>query len=157
MMASVTGGTPTLLGVYHDVAYDRVLAPPSIDTRNGVLHGNCAAVYPWTFIRANTVYGVVRQTRRLCGRVRSHGTYTPTNLDDYYAPEINSNIAPLPGVKTATGIDCSTIPHPIGGDSTGDFDNIKCYDQLKSMRSSTGSAARITWGLTAHRLPCSRE
>ena len=58
-------------------------------------------------------------------------TYVPTNLDDYYSPEVNSNLVPLPGVKTATGLDCSTIPHAIGGDWTGDFDNIKCYDQLK--------------------------
>jgi hypothetical protein len=37
----------------------------------------------------------------------------------------------LPGVKTATGLDCTTVPHDNGGDWTGDFDNIKCYDQLK--------------------------
>jgi predicted AlkP superfamily pyrophosphatase or phosphodiesterase len=30
LMALVTGGTPKTVGAYYDVAYDRVLAPPSI-------------------------------------------------------------------------------------------------------------------------------
>jgi hypothetical protein len=55
----------------------------------------------------------------------------PSNLDDYYSPDVNSNLIPLPGVKTATGLDCSAVPKDNGGDWTGDFDNIKCYDQLK--------------------------
>jgi hypothetical protein len=59
------------------------------------------------------------------------GTSTPSNLDDYYSPEVNSNAIPLPGVRTATGLDCSTLPKNNGGDWTTDFDNIKCYDQLK--------------------------
>src|SRR5215468_1027891 len=32
LMALVTGGTPKTTGVYYDVAYDRVLAPPARDT-----------------------------------------------------------------------------------------------------------------------------
>jgi hypothetical protein len=35
LMALVTGGTPKTVGAYYDVAYDRVLAPPTIDTGNG--------------------------------------------------------------------------------------------------------------------------
>src|ERR1700692_3000012 len=42
LMALVTGGTPKTVGVYYDVAYDRVLAPPMIDTGNHLLHGDCA-------------------------------------------------------------------------------------------------------------------
>ena len=193
MMAIVTGGTPKLVGAYYDVAYDRVLAPPSVDTGNGVLHGsctageangtrteyeegidhdqtllngggpygatdggyksidtrrlprdpydNCAAVYPWNFIRANTVYGVIHEAGGYTAWSDKHAayaavsgpthTYVPTNLDDFYSPEVNSNSVPLPGIKTATGLDCSTVPHANGGDWTTDFDNIKCYDQLK--------------------------
>jgi len=41
LMALVSGGSPTTVGAYYDVAYDRVLAPPTIDTGNGVTHGNC--------------------------------------------------------------------------------------------------------------------
>src|SRR5262249_11783479 len=117
LMALVTGGTPRTVGAYYDVAYDRVLAPPAIDTGNGLEHGACvpavangtrteyeegvdfnqsflngigpggpystldggvlsidprklprdpfsrpapcAPVYPWNFIRTNTIYGVI--------------------------------------------------------------------------------------------------
>src|SRR5207244_1965738 len=34
LMALVTGGTPKTVGAYYDVTYDRVLAPPLIDTGN---------------------------------------------------------------------------------------------------------------------------
>src|SRR5262249_4766052 len=41
LMALVTGGTPKSTGAYYDVAYDRLLSPPAVDTGNGLLHGNC--------------------------------------------------------------------------------------------------------------------
>jgi hypothetical protein len=193
LMAIVTGGTPKLVGVYYDVAYDRVLAPPELDTGNGLLHGSCIAgqvngtrteyeegididksqlngggpygtydgsfksidpkklprdpfngcapVYPWNFIRANTIYGVIHKAGGFTAWSDKHAAYAavsgptstslPSNLDDYYSPDVNSNLIPLPGVKTATGLDCSAVPKNNGGDWTGDFDNIKCYDQLK--------------------------
>jgi type I phosphodiesterase/nucleotide pyrophosphatase len=193
LMAIVTGGTPKLVGAYYDVAYDRVLAPPAVDTGNGVLHGSCIAgqpngtrteyeegndinqtllngggpyspydggvksidpnklvrdpfngcapVYPWNFIRANTIFGVIHKAGGYTAWSDKHAAYTavsgptgtsvPSNLDDYYSPEVNSNSIPLPGVKTATGLDCSSLPNNNGGDWTTDFDNIKCYDQLK--------------------------
>jgi len=58
------------------------------------------------------------------------GTSKPSNLDDYYAPDINSNIVPLPGVVTASGLDCSKMTAN-GNDWTTDFDAVKCNDQLK--------------------------
>jgi Type I phosphodiesterase / nucleotide pyrophosphatase len=197
LMAIVTGGSPKLVGVYYDVAYDRVLAPPAATTGNGLLAGtcvpnvangtrteyeegddydqtylngvnggtstygrydgtvqaidpqklvrdpyeNCAPVYPWNFIRANTIFGVIHAAGGYTAWSDKHavyaavsgptGTDVPSNLDDFYGPEINSNPIPLPGVKTADGLDCSTIPNNNGGDWTGDFENIKCYDQLK--------------------------
>src|SRR5215813_9740135 len=36
LTALVTGGTPTSTGIYYDVAYDRVLAPPAETTGNGL-------------------------------------------------------------------------------------------------------------------------
>ena len=42
---------------------------------------------------------------------------------------MNSNVIPL-SIHTATGDDCLT-PDPFGGDWTGSFRNIRCYDQLK--------------------------
>src|SRR5215470_5268660 len=46
LMALVTGGTPRSTGVFYDVAYDRVLAPPAKDTGNGVFSGDCRRGQP---------------------------------------------------------------------------------------------------------------
>jgi hypothetical protein len=57
----------------------------------------------------------------------------PGALDDFYAPEINSNVIGLPGVKTPTGVSCSAILDS-GSDLTAwtnSFQNIQCYDTLK--------------------------
>jgi len=59
------------------------------------------------------------------------GTSLPSNVDDYYSPDVNSDVIALPGVHTAPGLDCSAIPDPNGGDWTTSFKNIECYDQLK--------------------------
>lgn len=101
----------------------------------------CLPVYPWNFIRANTIFGVIHRAGGFTAWSDKHaayaavsgptGTALPSNVDDYYSPDINSNLIPLPGVKTAGGLDCSNVPNNNGGDWTGDFDNVKCYDQLK--------------------------
>jgi hypothetical protein len=101
----------------------------------------CAPVYPWNFIRANTIFGVIHRAGGYTAWSDKHavyaavsgptGTADPANVDDYYSPEVNSNPIALPGVQTATGLDCTRVPNNNGGDWTGDFDNIKCYDQLK--------------------------
>ncbi len=53
-------------------------------------------------------------------------------LDDYYSPEINSLVVPLPGVATPEGLSCATVPDPSQVNSwTDSFQNIKCYDTLK--------------------------
>ena len=57
----------------------------------------------------------------------------PSALDDFYAPEINSTVIGLPGVKTPTGISCAAIRDK-GSDLTSwtnSFENIQCYDTLK--------------------------
>src|SRR6516225_2098180 len=66
LMALVTGGTPRLVGVYYDVAYDRVLAPPLNDTGNGVFSGQCI---PNTPNGTTTEYeeGVERDQTKLNG------------------------------------------------------------------------------------------
>jgi hypothetical protein len=43
LMALVAGATPKTVGAFYDVAYDRVLAPPKIDTGNGLAGGACIA------------------------------------------------------------------------------------------------------------------
>jgi hypothetical protein len=100
---------------------------------------SCLPVYPWNFIRANTIYGVIHAAGGYTAWADKHavyaavsgptGTSLPSNVDDYYAPDINSNVVPLKGITTASGVNCATIP--ISGDWTMGFDSVKCNDQLK--------------------------
>jgi hypothetical protein len=46
LTALVTGASPRTAGIYYDVAYDRVLAPPTITTGNGVSGGTCNVNQP---------------------------------------------------------------------------------------------------------------
>ncbi|HSR07151.1 MAG TPA: alkaline phosphatase family protein [Bryobacteraceae bacterium] len=192
LMALVTGATPKTVGAFYDVAYDRVLAPPTIDTGNGVFGGTCKPgvangtttefeegvdfdqtqlsgggpyanpidggiksinplrlprdpfskpacqpVYPWQFIRTNSIYGVIHAAGGYTAWSDKHAVYaavsghgdTANNVDDYYAPDVNSNVVGLPGVTTATGHSCAT---PTGsGAWTDDFQDIQCNDALK--------------------------
>jgi Type I phosphodiesterase / nucleotide pyrophosphatase len=192
LMALVTGGTPRTVGAFYDVAYDRVLAPPAIDTGNGLAGGpctpqvangttteyeegvdidqsqlngggpysltdggiksidpqrlprdpfnGCLPVYPWNFIRTNTIYGVIHAAGGYTAWADKHPVYAAvsgpstnaSNVDDYYSPEINSAVIALPGVTTATGLACSPVLDGTQlGAWTDSFQNIKCYDTLK--------------------------
>jgi hypothetical protein len=107
----------------------------------------CQPVYPWNFIRTNTIYGVIHAAGGYTAWSDKHAVYDavggPTgsaaqpNVDDYYSPEVNSNSIALPGVTTADGLSCfvagnpPTPPDNNGGDWTTSFQNIRCYDQLK--------------------------
>ena len=100
----------------------------------------CAPVYPWEFVRANSIFSVIHQAGGYAAWSDKHPAYSsvasgigPSALDDFYAPEINSNVIGLPGVKTPTGIPCANIQDP-GSDLsawTTSFQNIQCYDTLK--------------------------
>jgi hypothetical protein len=101
---------------------------------------NCAPVYPWNFVRTNTIFGVVHRAGGYTAWSDKHPAYSSvsgpgdgTNLDDFYSPEINSDVVALPGVKTVLGLACDPIPDP-GADLsawTNSFQNIQCYDTLK--------------------------
>ena len=107
----------------------------------------CAPVYPWNFVRTNTIFGVIHGSGGYTAWSDKHaayaavsgptGTSSPSNMDDYYSPEVNSNQIPLPGVTTAgTNFDCGQIQASgnattAGNDWTVDFQAIQCYDQLK--------------------------
>jgi len=104
-------------------------------------YNNCAPVYPWNFVRANTVFGVIHGVGGYTAWSDKHPAYSSvngpgdgTNLDDFYGPEINSNVVPLPGVMTALGADCSTVQDSNSDLTawTNSFQNIQCYDQLKA-------------------------
>ncbi|HEX8799848.1 MAG TPA: alkaline phosphatase family protein, partial [Terriglobales bacterium] len=100
----------------------------------------CAPVYPWEFVRANSIFSVIHQAGGVTAWSDKHPAYSsvasgigPSALDDFYAPEINSNVIGLPGVTTPTGISCSSVLDP-GSDLsawTNSFQNIQCYDTLK--------------------------
>jgi hypothetical protein len=101
----------------------------------------CAPVYPWNFIRTNTVYGVIHAAGGFTAWSDKHAVYaavsgptntsSPSNVDEYYSPEVNSNQMPLTGVITAgTNFNCGGIAAS-GDDWTTDFQAIQCYDQLK--------------------------
>jgi hypothetical protein len=97
----------------------------------------CSPVYPWQFIRTNSIYGLIHAAGGYTAWSDKHAVYAvvsghgnnANNVDDYYSPEINSNVINLPGVMTATGHSCAV---PVGtGDWTKDFTDIQCYDTLK--------------------------
>ena len=100
----------------------------------------CKPVYPWEFVRTNSIFSVIHQAGGYTAWSDKHPAYAsvasgigPSALDDFYAPEINSNVIGLPGVTTPTGISCATIRDP-GSDLTAwtnSFQNIQCYDTLK--------------------------
>jgi type I phosphodiesterase/nucleotide pyrophosphatase len=101
---------------------------------------NCKPVYPWNFVRTNTIYGVIHAAHGYTAWSDKHPVYAAvsgpgqnaSNVDDYYSPEINSNVIALPGVSTATGFACSPIRDTNQtGAWTDSFANIQCYDALK--------------------------
>jgi hypothetical protein len=100
----------------------------------------CNPVFPWEFVRANSIFSVIHQAGGYAAWTDKHPAYAsvasglgPAALDDFFAPEINSNVIGLPGVTTPTGVSCSTVLDP-GSDVTAwtnSFQNIQCYDTLK--------------------------
>jgi Type I phosphodiesterase / nucleotide pyrophosphatase len=100
----------------------------------------CAPVWPWLFVRANSIFSVIHQNGGITAWSDKHPSYAsvssgvgPSALNDFYSPEINSNVVQLPGVITPTGLNCSTIPDPNADQTawTNSFENIQCYDTLK--------------------------
>jgi hypothetical protein len=99
-------------------------------------HG-CAPVYPWNFVRTNTIFGVVHAAGGYTAWSDKHPSYSAvsgpgngTNVDDYFAPEINS--IPV-GLPTVPG--CNPLPDQTAVSAsnswTDSFANIQCYDALK--------------------------
>jgi Type I phosphodiesterase / nucleotide pyrophosphatase len=98
----------------------------------------CAPVYPWNFIRVNTAFGVVHAAGGYTAWIDKHPSYSfvggpgGNGLDDYYSPEVDSTVVPLPGVKTLLGTPCDPIRDTIGASAwNASFENIQCYDAIK--------------------------
>lgn len=100
----------------------------------------CSPVFGWQFVRTNTIFGVVHKAGGYTAWSDKHPSYSsvagqdgPSVLDDYYSPEINSNVIALPNVTAPNGTPCSSIPDPNSDLTawTNSFLNIQCYDTLK--------------------------
>jgi len=107
----------------------------------------CQPVYPWNFVRTNTIFGVIHAAGGYTAWSDKHPAYSSVsgpasskaprnkaeNLDDYFSPEINSNVVALPGVVTATGVNCGIVQDPSADLTawTNSFANIRCYDAVK--------------------------
>ena len=126
----LNGGAPSGDGGINSIDADRLERDPK---------QGCAPVFPWNFVRTNTIFGVVHAAGGYTAWSDKHPSYSSvsgpgngTNVDDYYSPEINSTVVALPGVVTPTGVQCSPIPDPSQlGAWTNSFQNIQCYDTLK--------------------------
>ncbi len=125
----LNGGAPAGVdGGILSIDPDRLVRDPS---------KNCAPVYPWNFIRTNTIFGVIHAAGGYTAWSDKHPSYSAvsgpgngTNVDDYYSPDINSipvNLAGVPG--------CNPLPDQNEVSSsnawTDSFQNIQCYDTLK--------------------------
>jgi hypothetical protein len=102
---------------------------------------NCAPVYPWNFVRTNTIFGVIHDAGGYTAWSDKHPSYSSvagpgngTNLDDYYSPEINSIPVSLPGISVGN-TSCNPLPDQTAVSNsnswTDSFQNIQCYDTLK--------------------------
>jgi Type I phosphodiesterase / nucleotide pyrophosphatase len=102
------------------------------DPQNG-----CAPVYPWDFLRTNTIFGVVHEAGGYTAWIDKHPSYSMASgpggkgLNDYYSPEVSSNVIALPGVTTAQGVSCAKVRDSSGAAWNGSFDDIQCYDALR--------------------------
>jgi hypothetical protein len=118
----------------------------------------CAPVYPWNFIRTNTIFGVIHHAGGYTAWIDKHpsvafvnGPGDGKNVDDLYLPEVDSNAVALPGIKTPEGASCSPLRDTAVGSWNGSFDNIQCYDALRvdallneiAGKTHTGTPAKV--------------
>lgn len=124
----------------------------AIDSTKLARDQNCNPVYPWNFVRDNTIYGVIHAAGGYSAWSDKHpsyssvggpsGTSTDSNVDDYYSPEINSDTnnfaTAAPPQLLFPGCSKNGAPYlpdqlALGDDYAGSFQNIQCYDGLKVM------------------------
>jgi hypothetical protein len=98
----------------------------------------CAPVYPWNFVRTNTIFGVVHAAGGYTAWIDKHPSYSMVGgpgghgLNDYYAPEVSSNVVALPGVTAPGGVSCATVQDTSSLSGwNNSFLNIQCYDTLR--------------------------
>jgi hypothetical protein len=133
----------SLTGLNSAVAIDPNHLPAQL------INGHCQPVWPHNFIRSNTIFGVIHAHHLRTAWSDKHAAYDivngndpesqptngpGTNLDDFFAPEINSDLsqANIDLIKTL-GLH-STAPTPpvvAGADFTGTVPAVEWYDGIK--------------------------
>ncbi len=99
----------------------------------------CAPVYPWNFLRTNTIFGVVHKAGGYTAWIDKRPSYAIVNgpgegknVDDLFVPEVASNVVPLPGVSTALGVSCATVRDSSATSGwNSSFENVQCFDALR--------------------------
>jgi len=145
LLALVTGGTPAATGVYYDNTWDRSLAPPTgpcaatgahvpyneaVDAPGGKgidaatlprdpAHG-CRPVYPWQYLRVNTVFNVVHAAGGYTAWADKHPAYaivqgpSGDGVTDLYTPEIGMDGEGHPDTDAVTASIARTETYDTG-------------------------------------------
>ncbi|MGD0504499.1 MAG: alkaline phosphatase family protein [Steroidobacteraceae bacterium] len=96
-------------------------------------HG-CKTIVPHEYLRANTIFEVVKAAGGRTAWTDKHPSYEWTNgpsgkgVDDFYGPEINSIPVALPQFQGCSPVPYSDTTYDDGW--TNSFADIQCYDSL---------------------------
>ena len=148
---SIDGGVPaSLTGLNSAVAIDPNHLPGQL------VHNVCSPVWPHNFVRTNTIFQVIHQHHLRTAWSDKHPAYDlingndpdsqpsngpGTNVDDFFSPEINSDLSNA-NVQLIASLGLhSTAPAPVtdpncpgqncGSDFTSSIDGIEYYDGIK--------------------------
>jgi hypothetical protein len=143
---SIDGGVAgSLTGLNAGVAIDKNNLPGQM------VGGMCTQLWPHNFVRTNTVFAVLHGLGIPTAWADKHPAYDilngnkpttqpvngpGTNIDDFFAPEINSDLsaANITLIHTQLGLHFSTAPDPTpvsGDDFTGTIPGVEWYDGIK--------------------------
>jgi hypothetical protein len=143
---SIDGGkTGSLTGLNAGVAIN----PNNLPGQK--VSGICTQLWPHNFIRTNTIFGVLHKHGLRTAWSDKHPAYDiingnkpatqpvngpGANVDDFFAPEINSDLslANVDLIHTQLGVTFSTAPDPTpvsGKDFTGTIAGVEWYDGIK--------------------------
>ena len=148
---SIDGGVnASLTGLNSAVAIDPNSLPGQL------AHGVCSPVWPHNFVRTNTIFEVIHRHHMRTAWSDKHAAYDiingndpdnepanapGTNVDDFFAPEINSDLSTANVNLVATLGLQSTAPNPAtdpscpgpscGSDFTSSIDGVEFYDGIK--------------------------
>ncbi len=145
----IDGGVPASVTTNSGIAIDPAQLPGEL------VNGKCVPVWPHNFLRVNTLFQVLHNHDRRTAWSDKHAAYDILNgpnvvggklvlnqgpghnIDDFFAPEVNSNLS-ADNVKLAhdehlvsTAPDPSAASLALGGDFTGAVDGIEFYDGIK--------------------------